>query len=547
MPDEALAIRKRLVTLSQDSASIHADLLELLVRFDDLAGWKSVGATHCAAWMNLELGISIQMGWEYLRVGRKLRTLPTTSALFKVGKLSWSKVRLISRVATKDNERLLCHSALDASVSDVERLCKGYRWSDDKDDSDDDANGENARAMRQWEGRALVYSMNSNGSTSIRLTLPPEQAKVFLNSIEHSVNQIAADHIAHDQSARSNASNPCDRPATSDPSDPSDKSDRSTKSNQSDHADHADQTDQVLTNETTLTQRRADAAVLMAENSLQYAGRDNATADRYQVIVSVDEAALKQSPTSLKKPALQGGQPIATETARRLACDCSITTQRVTQGERMSIGRKSRVWTVPITRAIKERDQHCQFPGCTCTDHLQIHHIKHWADGGETSVANGVTLCSTHHRYVHEGGYSIERVEDSRTGVDEQFEQQQHKDDVSQFNFESDLRGNRSSFDTVRHLSPPERFRFRVLDRKGRVFNGLYAFAKNAYTSPEGKSYATTGSNYTRVECAEPVADYHYQVDSSCQIGSMNSRAMNSHGLALGKFTTLVNCQRYLQ
>ena len=38
---------------------------------------------------------------------------------------------------------------------------------------------------------------------------------------------------------------------------------------------------------------------------------------------------------------------------------------------------------------------------------MQAHHIRHWADGGETTLDNLVTLCSFHHRLVHEGGYGV--------------------------------------------------------------------------------------------------------------------------------------------
>ena len=132
MPSDEVAIRNRLKVLSQDITSGHADLLELLVRYDDMEGWASSGCKHCAAWMNLEMGISLQLAWEYLRVGRKLRLLPTTTALFRAGKLSWSKIRLIASVADKDTEKTLCHAALDAAVTDVKRLCDGYRWKDNE-------------------------------------------------------------------------------------------------------------------------------------------------------------------------------------------------------------------------------------------------------------------------------------------------------------------------------------------------------------------------------------------------------------------------------
>ena len=57
-------------------------------------------------------------------------------------------------------------------------------------------------------------------------------------------------------------------------------------------------------------------------------------------------------------------------------------------------------------------DQGCRFPGCTHTRFLHGHHIVHWANEGETSLGNLVTLCSFHHLLVHEGGYSVTRMHD---------------------------------------------------------------------------------------------------------------------------------------
>jgi hypothetical protein len=64
----------------------------------------------------------------------------------------------------------------------------------------------------------------------------------------------------------------------------------------------------------------------------------------------------------------------------------------------------------PIGRALGIRDQSCRFPGCCETRYVDAHHIRHWADGGETSLDNLVTLCRYHHRQLHRGSYSI-RVE----------------------------------------------------------------------------------------------------------------------------------------
>jgi hypothetical protein len=382
LPTEAPSIAQRLQSLTEDITASHADQLELLVRFDDLKGWDIGGARHCAAWMNAELGISLKLGWEYLRVGRRLRDLPILTALFRAGKLSWSKVRLISRVANNDNESLLCHTALDACVSDMARICSEYRWQDDDQAQDN----ERTRALQQWESRSLRWDNCSNGNIRISLSVPPDIAQAFLNSVEYSLSQLESS----DQSS-------------------------------------------TITSETSMSQKRADAAILMAENNLQSAGRDIATADRYQVIVSVDAAELRNDKLSNEKTilseshttpsrrasiigAVSENTALAKDSVRRLTCDCSLSSIINSKGEPIHIGQKTRVWPAAMARAIKVRDKHCVFPGCTQTRHLHIHHLVHWADGGSTCVDNGACLCAHHHTLVHEGGYRIERVSDQEQG-----------------------------------------------------------------------------------------------------------------------------------
>ncbi|MGH4025030.1 MAG: HNH endonuclease signature motif containing protein [Pseudonocardiaceae bacterium] len=49
------------------------------------------------------------------------------------------------------------------------------------------------------------------------------------------------------------------------------------------------------------------------------------------------------------------------------------------------------------------------FPGCPVPARwCDIHHIRYWADGGPTSLANCVLLCGRHHRLGHHSSWRIE-------------------------------------------------------------------------------------------------------------------------------------------
>ncbi|MCH8866727.1 MAG: HNH endonuclease [Proteobacteria bacterium] len=104
---------------------------------------------------------------------------------------------------------------------------------------------------------------------------------------------------------------------------------------------------------------------------------------------------------------------MSAETSRRIACDCSILSiKEAANGEPLSIGRKTRSIPPALHRALRFRDKGCRFPGCTNDRFVDGHHIRHWADGGETSLDNLVLLCRRHHHLVHEGGFACEKSKD---------------------------------------------------------------------------------------------------------------------------------------
>jgi hypothetical protein len=79
-------------------------------------------------------------------------------------------------------------------------------------------------------------------------------------------------------------------------------------------------------------------------------------------------------------------------------------------GKVLNIGRRARTVPAAIRRALAVRDETCRFPGCCASKSVEAHHIRHWADGGETSLDNLLNLCRFHHTQLHRGCFDI-RVE----------------------------------------------------------------------------------------------------------------------------------------
>jgi hypothetical protein len=147
-----------------------------------------------------------------------------------------------------------------------------------------------------------------------------------------------------------------------------------------------------------------------------------AAADRFQVVVHVNQCVLtgrSPAPDGPFTPSdsglceLEDERPLALDTVRRPSCDCSaVGIVENDDGEPLSIGRKSRSIPPALQRALRARDGGCRFPGCGRARFTEGHHVVHWADGGETKLANLVTLCRFHHRLVHEGGFGLHTVDD---------------------------------------------------------------------------------------------------------------------------------------
>ena len=159
----------------------------------------------------------------------------------------------------------------------------------------------------------------------------------------------------------------------------------------------------------TTGQVQADALGIIAEATLHHDLDPGASGARYQVVVHVDAAVLAD-PDQPGQSALEDGAHCSAEQSRRIGCDAGrVIMKHDTEGRVIEVGARTRTIPPALRRALQSRDHGCRFPGCG-SRFTQGHHIKHWANGGPTTLSNLASLCRRHHRAVHEEGFKMERL-----------------------------------------------------------------------------------------------------------------------------------------
>ncbi len=323
--------------------------LKLLREFDWRQGWKAYGNADCAGWLAWRCKISRGTAVEKVRVAKALWVLPCIDAAFAEGQLTYSQVRAVTRVASATNESHLLDFALGSTADQLEQYCSRLR-NGDPQESD-------SLARRQRERRSLTRYVRSDGSGTLTVDLPAAELQLVLCALEKMASALPDD------------------------------------------------------SERSLFAKGADALVAMAQAQLGGAGEgaSNGSAG-YEVLVHVDASALSAS----SKPSAEGGcSDLPVTVVKRLCCDGAV--RALVEDEQhnpIDVGRRQRTVSTALKRALQARDGFCRFPGCHHKRYIDAHHIRHWADGGETNLDNLILLCSHHHALVHEGGYSIQRWHD---------------------------------------------------------------------------------------------------------------------------------------
>src|SRR5213083_941656 len=353
----------QIAELSAHLEAAGARLLDLIRDFDARGGWN-IGFRTCADWLSWRVGLTPGAARERVRVARALGTLPLLAQALARGELSYAKVRALTRVATPETEARLLGVGRGGTAAQVERIVRGWRRVDRQAEAKESA--------RQHATRALHVYEDEDGTVVVRGRLAPEVGALLRQALA------AARETLYQQRRR-------EETATS----PTDES-----------ADTP-----------TRAQQQADALALLAETALHKGLDPGGPGERYQVVVHVDAAVLAD-PDAPGQSVLEGGTRVSAETSQRLACDASrVVMRQDADGRTVEVGARTRTIPPALRRALHHRDHGCRFPGCGVR-FGQGHHIRHWAQGGPTTLSNLALLCRRHHRAVHEEGYQLDRQPD---------------------------------------------------------------------------------------------------------------------------------------
>jgi len=315
-----------------------------------------------------------------VRVARALGTLPRIDAALRTAKLSYAKVRALTRVATPENEERLLALALVATGAQLERLCRGYRAG---------LEGEKAPTP---EERSVHRRLLPGGMVKLELVLEPDEAELVLRAVDRARGADARE-VRAEQGAEQEAEQGAPGAGTRGVSAPASLPDRQPSGGDDASAE-------------TPWPSRADGMVRLAESFLADHHGSGSAGERFQVMVHLDQEVLAAD--GAWSATLEDGTRVSAEALRRVACDCGLVAVGH-DGEALNIGRRARSIPPALRRALMLRDHGCAFPGCPHTRFLHAHHIQHWLHGGATSLENLALLC-TLCRYRHKVHYADCRI-----------------------------------------------------------------------------------------------------------------------------------------
>ena len=442
--NELRRLGERIAELAARINSAEARMMTLIAEFDRRGGWKDGGYSSCAEWLAWRIGTKIGTARERVRTARALERLPQTADALKHGTISYAKVRALTRVATPEREAELLEFARAGSAAKLERTVRMWK----KLSRDAELTAEQARRR----SRTFSVFVDGDGMYVVKGRLEPEVGAMVMRAVEAASDALfrreeGAGSGSHEGDAQDaagsgrgisceasdtrpepkqrradavgllaeralaagfgaapdrDAGRPIANAAAPEP--PSVDEGRASFSGEGQTSFNGDGQASPNGEERTSSHGEGPTSSHGDPSTASRVG-SGTRAERYQVMVHCDAATLAAEGEPGRSDL--DGIRVSAETSRRMACDAAVVAMvHAKDASVVNVGRRTRTIPPHIRRALEERDRGCRFPGCGCT-FTEAHHVKHWADGGETSLRNTLLLCRRHHRAVHEGRVKV--------------------------------------------------------------------------------------------------------------------------------------------
>jgi hypothetical protein len=310
----------------------------------------------CVDWFVTHLGFNRLFAEAMLRAGHAERELPEVGEAFSAGELSLEKVRLLSTVATDEDQGAWVRTAREASPPELARMCRESRNSERTDAPERDRAQQAQRRLRTWYDEV--------GMLRISGALPSEDGAMVRIALDKMARRLREKNL----------------PIELDPPDDP------------------------------FGAHQADALVSICTAAvLGEPGTEPASAPPARMVVHVDLGVLTGA-TPNGRGHIEDGPALSTTVLRRLGCDATIETLIECDGLPIDKGRAKQIVTAGMRLAVQSRDGMCRYPGCTApARRTQPHHLDHWVHHGPTELWNLLSLCKYHHHRHHQGEFDIIR------------------------------------------------------------------------------------------------------------------------------------------
>ncbi len=309
----------------------NAELVAATARLIEDELWAGSGIMSPEHWLVLRAGLSPARARDITRIARRREQLPSTRAALDDGQLSVDQAAVVAKYAPSSHEASITELAVNATVPQLRRTLSRYQF------------GEVAPATAGPDE-----------------TPSPEPLLAGTPAWAAAAPELSTSY--HEGRFQLSYSAPADIGALVE------QALREAK----DSLFHAGQEQVSL----------ADGLAEMANRSLSTITATS-RASKYRVYIHL----------STTGGWVNGRGAIPPSLAAKFACDGVIQPLWETDGRPVSMGRDQRIVPSRTRRLIEDRDRGCRYPGCTATQHVEVHHLDHWAKGGNTDYDRMLSLC----------------------------------------------------------------------------------------------------------------------------------------------------------